>query len=638
MSGILGWWNTTGKPFDVDVFARCSAILARRGLDGEGRWTGDSAALACHLLRVIPESVNERQPLERGGAVIVFDGRLDNREELLSLLGDEKLPTAPPDPELVLAAYRCWGRDLAQHLNGDFSFAIFDSTRRELLLVRDPVGIRPLYFAHLRDGIVFASEIKALLAHPEIPTRLHEPALAVYLIKGCAYDKNCETPFAGVFTVRPGFTVSFTDRGQEASRYWDFDCSHKPSVRSLPEAAEGFRHYFQQAVRRRIRSSYPVAMWVSGGLDSSSVFCVAEQLRRAQPDLTPEILIQSSGLRDGSMADESEYLSAIEEQYGVKALWEDLDFGRFTPHCAEANLRSEYPSLIPSWELLERELATAHGRGARVLLTGEWGDDLLCDRTYFVEMFQRLAWRELWRHIRGAQAWNAEANPNAFVHLFINDLKRIYLPEPVRRVARAVRGTGERSTYLPRVCRMAEEAFADYVPPRKAYSAHTARLYESVRAPLGSLEWYNKMTADHSIDSAFPFLDRDLVQYLMSVPGEIMNADGIPRAMLRESMAGILPDKIRWRNCKGDPLHVYRATFAAEFDQVHRILSNPHALLKQFIDPRELTALLASREAADDSIRVRFQQLLRIESWLQTFFGCASKAAVGTIAGVGRGV
>ncbi len=635
MSGILGFWHRTGKPVDMVEFARCSATLARRGLDGEHRWAGAGAAMACHLLRVTPESLNERQPFESGGAVIAFDGRLDNRDELCSTLADQHVSAATPDPELVLAAYRRWGRNLAEHLNGDFSFAIVDSKANELLLVRDPVGSRPLYYAPVRDGVVFGSEIKALLAHPEVPTRLHEPGLAVFVIKGCTYDRNGETPFAGVFTVLPAAAVLFAGNGHETWRYWDFDCSQKPAVRSLAEAAEGFRHYFQQAVRRRIRTSYPVALWVSGGLDSSSVFCVAEQLRRKEPGLTPEFIVQSWGLCDGSMADEREYLRAIEEQYGVKAIWEDLDFGHFMPHCAEANLRCEYPALVLSWELLERVFQAAHARGVRVLLTGEWGDDLLCDRTYFVEMFKRLAWRGLRRHIRGAQNWNAEANPQAFIHLFINDLKAAFLPASVRRLARAIRGTGERGMYLPDFCRMAEEAFAGYVPPRKPYNMHTARLYQSVRTPLGALEWYDKMTAHHGIETTFPFLDRDLVQHLMSVPGEIMNAEGVPRAMLRDGLAGILPDKVRQRNWKGDSLYVYRSAFTADFDQVHRMLSDPKVLLKQFVEPERLAEAQAVRAPVDDAVRVRLQQLLRLESWLQTFFGCASKAAVGSIAGVG---
>src|SRR5579872_6576296 len=170
MSGIVGIWNIDGRPVDRCVLARMSATLAHRGPDGERIWVNGAMGVACQLFRVTPEAQREVQPLVSGdGLVLVWDGRLDNRDDLLRLLE----PSAPvsaesPDPDLALTAYRRWGAAFAEYLNGDFAVAVLDGTHQQILLARDALGVRPLHYCHTGRAIVFASEIKALLAHAGI--------------------------------------------------------------------------------------------------------------------------------------------------------------------------------------------------------------------------------------------------------------------------------------------------------------------------------------------------------------------------------------------------------------------------------------------------------------------------------------
>src|SRR5687768_4640017 len=165
MSGIAGVWNLDGRPAEETVVAALAAGIAHRGPDAFGQWIAGPVALACHLLRVTPESAAESQPASNGGAnVLVFDGRLDNREELLNAITGVELTADSPDSALALAAWRQWGDAFLARLHGDFALAAFDSRTQTLLLARDPVGCRPLY--HWTDGrrFVFASEIKGILA------------------------------------------------------------------------------------------------------------------------------------------------------------------------------------------------------------------------------------------------------------------------------------------------------------------------------------------------------------------------------------------------------------------------------------------------------------------------------------------
>src|SRR6266849_5290920 len=145
MSGILGIWYLDGRPVDRLELSRLSATLRHRGSDGQGMWIVGAAGLACHLARITPESAAEVQPVaDATGAVLVFDGRLDNREELLIALEDDpSVSPGSPDSALVLAAYRAFGDDAPAWLNGDFACGLFDPRRKQLLLARDAIGVRP---------------------------------------------------------------------------------------------------------------------------------------------------------------------------------------------------------------------------------------------------------------------------------------------------------------------------------------------------------------------------------------------------------------------------------------------------------------------------------------------------------------
>src|SRR5436309_2604073 len=158
MSGIVGVWNLDGRPVENAVLARMSASMAHRGPDGERLWVDGAVGLACQLLRVTPEARTEIQPLvHSSGVALVFDGRLDNRDELLQILRPEQgISAASSDPALVLAAYEVFGDRLPERLAGDFAFGLFDPNHRKLLLARDAIGLRPLHYCRVGETFLFA--------------------------------------------------------------------------------------------------------------------------------------------------------------------------------------------------------------------------------------------------------------------------------------------------------------------------------------------------------------------------------------------------------------------------------------------------------------------------------------------------
>jgi asparagine synthase (glutamine-hydrolysing) len=168
MSGILGVWNLDGAPISREMLASMSLRLSHRGAEGEFVWTSADVGLVTQMMRSTPESLGEVQPLAHGsGVVLVYDGRLDNRTELLQALPpSEGLSAHAPDTVFILAAYLEWGERFLEHLTGEFAIGLWDGRSRTLVLGRDPMGSRPLYYWRGPDGFLFASEIKALLAHP----------------------------------------------------------------------------------------------------------------------------------------------------------------------------------------------------------------------------------------------------------------------------------------------------------------------------------------------------------------------------------------------------------------------------------------------------------------------------------------
>ena len=252
---------------EAGLLSRLSEPLAHRGPDGEGQWIEGPVGLACQLMRVTPESLHETQPLVHpSGAVIVFDGRLDNREELLGLLkGAWGAETASPDPALVLAAYVAFGEGLAERLNGDFALAIYDPPRHRLLLARDAIGIRPLYYCRTGDTFLFASEIKAILAHPGVSPQPNDDVIAEFIFGGPG-QAGTNLFYRGVRPA-PGPSGGPDPPWICLRRYWDFDPTRQIRSWFFSEYAEAFQHHIQRsggaAAPQRLSGG---SVQVSGGL------------------------------------------------------------------------------------------------------------------------------------------------------------------------------------------------------------------------------------------------------------------------------------------------------------------------------------------------------------------------------------
>ena len=635
MSGIAGIWNLDGKPVDEKILRKMSAMLRHRGRDGEGIWLEGGVGLACQMLRVTPESLKETQPFHnRRGQAAVYDGRLDNREEIISNLGSSvRISATDPDIELILAAYEHAGERFVPRLAGDFAFALFDAPRRQLFLVKDPIGVRPLYYTNLANTFLFASEIKALLAHPEVISKPNEDAVAAFVRRGPATEDRGQTVFDGVFSLQGGHFALITPRGLTVERYWDFDGMRKTRLGSFQEYGEAFKHLFFQAVRRRMRSAYPIAFSVSGGLDSSAVFSTAQTIRNESPTSFPALMGITYSQRDGSTMDEDSYVCEIEKKFDVKI--ERMIRGPLG--YVEGSKEEVWYAEIPYINGLGTPTRGVHKlireRGARALLTGDWGDDILESSAQLLDLSRRFAWRKVRAFLKEQPKWFTDADPKGFRQDFIQGLVREHIPRPLRPLVRRLRARFMTfvwdSPWYSEEFRRKLYRYTSQVEftSRPFASLYSERLYKSVRSwySVSTMGWLNKVASARSAEPSFPFLDRDLVVFLMTIPGEVQTWKGVPKSILREAMRGIMPDAIVERRWKADAYDWAVAGMTLDYANLLDCLESYGMLTKlgyvsaDFIE-KELPAYKERITDPDCAATWRLSVLLAFELWLQVFF------------------
>ena len=369
MCGICGWVDWNGAA-DEAVVRRMSDRLADRGPDGEGMWRDPSgiAVLGHRRLRVLDLSDRADQPMQDpGGDVLVYNGEVYSYVQLRRELEEAGRPViSSGDTEVVLASLVHWGPDALHRFNGMFALALWSPARRRLLLARDRIGIKPLFVASLAHGLIFASELPALLIHPEVASDLDPEAIARWLQLG--YPAERSTLLRGVWRLPPGHLLE-AESGRVVVRPW-YELADRLTIRDgtgLAEAAEELEPLLRDAVRIRLVSDVPLGCFLSGGVDSTAVVAaaVAEGAR-------PETLT----IRFPDGVDESRWAGRTAAALGLDnrvercSSAEMLETFNAWPRIAGDPLAD--PSLAPTWVV---------SRAARqrwtVALSGDGGDELL---------------------------------------------------------------------------------------------------------------------------------------------------------------------------------------------------------------------------------------------------------------------
>ena len=627
MGAIAGIWDLDGRPVDPAVLAAIGERLAHRAPDGIELHVEGAVGLVAGLSRITPESAEEVQPfVHSSGASIVFEGRLDERVGLVDRLG---MDPASSDAEVVLEAVLRFGDEGAALLTGDYAWAIFEPAYQRLTLARDAVGARPLFWFRSRRLVVFASEIKALLAHPDVPAEPDEEELATFVLQGTITGTR-RTLFRGIERVMPSFVVRIDGDGSAQQRMvWDFDPKATIRLGSFEAYAEGFREVFERAVRRRLRSKRPVAFSLSGGLDSTSIFGLAQRAHTTDPSV-PELVPITFSSMDGTIADESRYVDDIAAAYGVEILSVPPSAIKPTASVRDVVRTAEIPGTETFWDCMREVHRAAAEQGARTLISGHLGDQLLFDRAYLVDLFDRLHWATIAHHIREYPRWNLEGDTSPLQWEIARRLVRDHLPLAMLPLARRMQNARrtplwDRPWFTPRFRSLGSRSVSSRPLVRWQFaSAHAHSIYWQVRGPSGilAMEACDRSWAANGLELAFPYADRDVISYLMAIPGEMQSYDGVPRAILREAMRGVIPESVRGRRWKASFGPMIDAAVDADRDDLLAAARRFREVTRLgFVDPERLNMAIShlTDDPSDGATAAGLNNTLALEAWAAVF-------------------
>ncbi|MFQ5524546.1 MAG: asparagine synthetase B family protein [Acidimicrobiia bacterium] len=588
-----------------------SATLAHRGPDDTGAWVEGPVGLACQLLRATPESAQERQPLVGSSrAVVVFDGRLDNREELIRTLTAARVPLGSyTDPELVLEAYQKWGEAAFTRLLGDFAVVVWDLQSRRLFCARDPLGVKPLYYHWNRNRFAFASEPIALLAPPGPPPEPDEAMIADLLVR--RFRDPEATFFKGVRQLPAAHFLSLDADGLRVSRYWDLDPARETRYSRTEDYLEHCRDLFKEAVRCRLRSGTPVAVLLSGGIDSTSVTAMAETLRRTE-HATPPIVAFT--LLAGIESDEWEAVQALEEAYGTEV-------NRIRPEDKDGRPLTLFEILLnngaqPHYDgflTLPLTLKPASSRGCRTLLTGIGADEQMevAEDVYIEDLLYTGRLNEFLKQFRLLAATYRADLWGAFLKFLLAQVRVGRGRRVPRWVASSfaghVRDARRRGREQPR-------GFAT------RYQEQTYRNLTSPAFPLG-LTCMDTTAAAYSLDVRHPFLDSRLVEFLLSIPPAVKFQWGFRKMFFQRAMAGIVPSPLRPAETGVVVSPQSEEWMRRDAERLEAGLFHPNARVFRYVDRCEAERLRDRYLAGAERYRNRLWEFARLESWLQRHGG-----------------
>jgi asparagine synthase (glutamine-hydrolysing) len=594
MSGICGLYYRDGRPARVEPVHAMLARMKHRGPDGSRAWVDDFAALGHCMLQTTPESLLEQLPSVAPGCplAITSDARIDNRAELFAALGLESRLATLTDSDLILAAYAKWGDECAAHLLGDFAFAIWDGQRETLVCASDPVGVKSFYYYESPRIFAFASEIKGLLALPEVPCRLNEMRVAEYLVT--LFEDRSGTFYEGIKRLPGASTLTVTRTRVDGRQYWSLDPKLEIRLSSDQEYVEAFRDHFTEAVRCRTRSSFPIGAALSGGLDSSSIACLARN-ERNEPLHTFSLVFPELPAEDRRVIDERSEIQSV------------LDSGGFLPHFIQADRLSPMgqiqrmhfhldhanfaPNLYLHWAMYD----VARNHGVRVFLDGFDGDATVSHGfERLTELGQRLRWGSVWREamLLSQNQLNGISPVRIIKEYCVKPLtpRWAYLAWYFLR-GRHRTATGKNILISAPLKQRTdiERRARSILRPQVAWCLRSARElhWQCVSQALYAygLEIADKATAAFSLEGRYPFFDRRVMEFCLALPPEQKLAQGWNRWILRRSMAGTLPPQIQWRRTKANlSPNFHRRLLDFERDELERVLFHEFDAIEPYVD------------------------------------------------------
>jgi asparagine synthase (glutamine-hydrolysing) len=585
-----------------------SQALASYGPDGESTYFDSSLAIFYRAFHTTAESRREQQPFRScSERIITWDGRLDNREDLLTLLGEPSC-SGSADVEIVGKAFDRWGTDCFTKLSGDWAIVVWNSSSRQLVLARDYAGIRNLFYYAKSDSVTWCTHLQPLAVCGDRLTVSDEYVAGLLTLWP---DSHC-TPYEEIQAVPAGHFVRIDGKCVQVRRYWE--CHPKTTIRYKTDAEyeENFRELFGDAVRQRMRTDSPILADLSGGLDSTSIVCMADEIAKCSNDGRKPIDTFTALVSDEPGEEDSRYSAFAEKSRGVIGHHVEVS-SSIEENPFETTEFSATPCL-PGRPSLNAAKASIIQRGSyRVLLSGTGGDEMLGQaldpRVQLADLLRKLRFRELAAQLN---AWSLLLR-RPWIHL-LSDAAQIQMPAAFRiRTTNLARldswinpDFGRRSHMEIRQLDLASAPLA-WTPSARDWFQTVKNLANQISAHPPSVE-----------EVRYPYLDRRLVEFLISIPTEQLLRPGQRRSLMRRALSGILPPEILQRKTKSGSSRYYSSALARVWTELQEILKRPLVAECGYVDRRSFyDALVAAKHGNLPICFVRLFRVLALELWLR---------------------
>lgn len=555
MSAIFGIVGKNHRPIEASWVSSMEDNLRHRGPNGMQTWQDESVALGHLMLHTTPESLFDKQPLEYKHWVVTADVRLDNRKELFSLLAiPPSLRPKTTDSLLIVMAFEKWGKRCPEYLVGDFAFAIWDRSARSLYCAKDHVGVRQLFYFDSPEFLVFASEIRAIANLAFVASELDLESFANYLIDlRPAGEAAVNTFMKGIKRLMPAHWLSWEDRKLSGELYW----KRNPDsvIKFGDEQAYGLalRQLLEQAISDRMRTDFPVGITLSGGLDSSSVACVAARLLATKGRslyCTSSVLATN---HQGHESDERKYIAAVlaQEKNIIPTFVTAQGVGAFDG-LEEVFDKTHEP--VNAFYYMDEALSQSLAPHARVVLTGFLGDITTSNRGDY--LLSTLIKQGQIQTVLEILRLRKKSSSKTYKSLLSKYVLLPLMSYDLLLTLRKIRGTYAKHSYS-RLDSAANEAFISEAWASQMHSSKARKKsqlmdqYHDVwdtSALLfhgeSCLPYYQGQEYTH------PLVDKRIIEFLWASPPQYFDYQGWPRGYIRRAMEGVLPDEILWRKDK----------------------------------------------------------------------------------------
>ena len=604
MCGIVGWVDF-GRDLraERELAEAMTEALHGRGPDGGGLWLGPHAALGHRRLSIVdPEGGHQPMVATEDGrelAVLTYCSEVYNFTELRTELSSRghRFHTAG-DTEVVLRAYLEWGDAVGERLNGIFAFGVWDLRRQELVLVRDRVGVKPLYYVRTATGLMFASEPKALLAHPEVKARVDADGLREIL--SLARTPG-EAGWSGIKEVLPGEVLRFSRDGLKRRRYWmppeDFHTD------SLQTTVDTVRDLLVDSVERQTVADVPMGILLSGGIDSSVVAAIAHRKLGDARTYALDFAGYEDNFRTDYMREtpDAPYVREMVKFLGTKHTDVVLSTADLTdPDARDRTLReADLPFARGDRDTSFYLLCKAVSQDCTAALGGESADELFGGYWWFHDPATVAAdtfpWLPMFGHV-------TDDGPDSATSLLDRGLLKT-LDLPGYRDARYHEALSEVST-------------VDHPDPHERRMRQITYLAITRLMPL-LLDRAERMSMAAPIELRVPFLDHRLIEYTYRTPWALKSFDGREKSLLRAAVAGLVPPSILERRKAPFPATqdvAYEAWLRA---QLPRLENGPAAPLLNL--ERVRAEAVTPVAVSSNETRATLELALRLDEWLSAY-------------------